>query len=309
MTSGWHSVDPLLRRTRVRWREQDLVIASSLQQAKDPAAMLLLCLHGAYCNRATFSYLFECEALKHCSLLSVDLPGHGDTSKVPVGPPSASDFPAALEEQVEVLILLLDALDLRASPCVIVGHSMGGAIGLLLARELRDQVRGFVSFEGCIVASDTPPNGLARRWMKKAPDSASAVDLLEDIAAAGHLGRDPAGICHWKQCAECCGSTVHLFAIRMSLSLVEWCASGDLPLILDCIPSFHYVGGVTSGKITPMLMTALSGRPNCKVHELAGTGHFMLIDSPGASLQIITEAVEEVTRSMSLKRKADEALT
>jgi len=298
MTSGCPVGDPWETGRRVSWQGRELWLACSYRPSS-PEGFLLLCLHGAYCNRGDFACVLECEALSSCGVLAIDLPGHGGSAKM-----SSSNleecFPARLEDMAEVVWKLLGALELQGSERVlIVGHSLGGAVGLMLARHLRPpHLRGFVSLEGCLVASDTPPNGIAARWMRKAPGAVSALDLLEDIAAARHLGRDPSGVEHWREAAELCGETVHLLALRVSRSLYDWCHSGGLPGLLDGLPVFHYVYGTASGKFTPALQEVLHGRRNCRVHGICGCGHFLLLDGAEASLGVLAGAVAEAAATL-----------
>mmetsp|Transcript_53007 Transcript_53007/g.164246 ORF Transcript_53007/g.164246 Transcript_53007/m.164246 type:complete len:312 (-) Transcript_53007:368-1303(-) len=278
---------------KVTWHGRELYVACTYRPAPQDGS-LLLCLHGAYCNRGDFSWIAECEALNRCGVLAVDLPGHGGSTKMSAG--AEEDFPSKLEEMAEVVWGLLGAMELqRAGRVLVVGHSLGGSVGLLLAaRYLRPpQLQAFVSLEGCLVATDTPPNGLAARWMRRDPQTSSAQDLLEDITAAQHLGRDPAGMKHWREAAEECGPTVHLLAVRMSRSLVDWAQSGELPRYVDDLPSFHYVYGTASGKFSSALSEALKGRRNCRLHGICPRGHFLLLDGVEAILGILVGAVAE----------------
>lgn len=284
------------------WQKQTFRISCNHRKATRPTDVVLLCLHGAYCNRGDFACIFSADALRGCGVLAVDLPGHGDSCKLPSGDPQAT-FPAELQDMADVVWLLLEALELATSPIVLVGHSMGGAVGLLMCRRPWPHLRSFVSLEGCLVATDTPPNGLASRWSRQDPSATSALDLLEDIAAAAHLGRDPTGILHWRACAEACGSTVHLLAIRVAQSLVRWSTSGDLTQFLDKLPSFHYVGGLSSGKLSPALIAALAGRAHCRIHALGGVGHFLLLDAWEAVCQVIASTLPSADPSATLPLK------
>lgn len=309
MTSGCAPADPFRAQVSVLWRGSELCVSHSYRAAVEPAeggrGPLLVCLHGAYCNRGDFACIFACKALQRCGVVAFDLPGHGGSSKIPAAAGAAANFPAALEEMAEVVLFGLEALGLASAPCIVVGHSLGGAVGLLLSGRLPD-LRSFVSLEGCLVASDTPPNGIASRWMRHDPSCASALDLFEDIAAASHLGRDPTGILHWRDAAEACGGTVNLLAVRMSGSLVSWSCSGKLPTYLDGLEAFHYVGGLGSGKLTPALLAALAPRRNCRLHAIGGAGHFLLLDAREATLRIIADVVQEVATAPSSRGQGNE---
>lgn len=303
MTSGYLGRDPLSSTRSLNWEGTDVKLAYSYRGGVDTAGgndLLLLCLHGAFCNRSDFNGVFTCSALRPYRLLAVDLPGHGESSKIDIDEPDAK-FPAKMEEMAEVIWLLLGALELQGVATLVVGHSMGGTVGLLLADlHLGTQVRGFVSLEGVLVATDTPEKGIASRWMRKDPKQACALDLLEDIASAKHLGRNTVGLDHWRDAADKCGSSVHLLAVRMCASMVSWAQSGKLPDKLRCIPVFHYVYGTESGKFTEMLANALRGRKNCCTHAIHGAGHFLLLENLESSLGLIMAAILECTDNIGM---------
>merc|ERR1719440_1692313 len=104
---------------------------------------------------------------------------------------------------------------------------------------------------------------------------------------------DKVRIFHWRDCAEQCGESVHLLAVRMSSSMVSWAKSGELPTKLDKVRIFHYVYGTESGKLTSMLLDALHGRKNCRTHAIYGAGHFLLLENLETSLGIIMAAIVE----------------
>lgn len=298
MTSGYLASDPLSGSSRLKWSGSTISLAYSFRestgsQSETDNALLLLCLHGAYCNRGDFKGLFASAALRPYKLLAVDLPGHGESSKIPHGEPDAV-FPAKMEEMADVVWMLLGVLGLQGNPTLVVAHSLGGTVGLLLAEmHLGHQLCSFVSLEGVLVATDTPEHGIANRWMKKDARQTCALDLLEDIAAARHLGRDSVGLDHWRDCADQCGESVHLLAIRISASMCSWARSGKLPSKLGCAPIFHYVYGTESGKFTEMLSSALFGRRNCRSHGIYGAGHFLLLENLKPTLGIIMGAIVE----------------
>lgn len=92
---------------------------------------VLVLLHGAGGNR--LQWPAELRRLKGVELLAVDLPGH-DRSHGP-----ARDSVDAYAEDV---VALLDALQIER--VFLLGHSMGGAVGLSLALAHPDRVQGLV---------------------------------------------------------------------------------------------------------------------------------------------------------------------
>lgn len=275
---------------QVPWRGQEVDIECTVRPSSRTDGLYLLCLHGAYCNRSCFRCIYDSEALSLCGLVAVDLPGHGGSTKAPMS--AEEDFPAALEDMADVVLRLLAELKLLQDPCVVVAHSLGGAVGLLMSDRM-PHLRSFVSIEGVIVASDTPEHGVANRWRRRDPKEVCAEDLLNEIASAGHLGDDAVGLADWRDCAERCGPTRHLLAIRVSASMHAHATSMRLPKRLMKLPEFHYMYGSRSGKFSDLLRDTLAeeGGSHCFVHRVAGAGHFLLLDSQEHVLAIVRRAV------------------
>lgn len=91
----------------------------------------------------------ESETLRECRCLAPDLPGYGKS-------PWPEDA-AGLEDHAEAVARWLrDAAD---EPVVLVGHSMGGVVGLLLAERHPERIRGFLNVEGNVSAGDCKYSG------------------------------------------------------------------------------------------------------------------------------------------------------
>ncbi len=85
-------------------------------------------------------------AFEKYTLASVDLPGCGDS-------PSPEGFSYDLKDQA--LMLAAWARNLRLDQCIVVGHSMGGVIGLFFAEVMESRVEAFFSLEGHLGPEDT----------------------------------------------------------------------------------------------------------------------------------------------------------
>lgn len=96
----------------------------------------LLLLHGASCDHTFMVYQARYFSAKHRIIL-VDLPGHGKDAAAP----SAFDF----FESVNLLAELIGHLGIR--DLLIIGHSLGGLLGLQLAIRLPHLVSGLVALD------------------------------------------------------------------------------------------------------------------------------------------------------------------
>jgi pimeloyl-ACP methyl ester carboxylesterase len=98
-----------------------------------PAALPLVCLHGAGGSAAVWTQLHAGFASER-PVFALDLPGHGRSALFVEA--------TSLDRYAGVVRDALDALGLARA--VLVGHSMGGAVALLVALAVPDRVAGLL---------------------------------------------------------------------------------------------------------------------------------------------------------------------
>jgi len=106
---------------------------------------LLFCIHGLGCTKESFNNLFESNLLKRYSILALDLIGYGKSSR-------GEAFSFSIEDQAEVCSLVLEQFEFKTIH--ILGHSMGGAIGLFLYDIVPEKISSFINIEGNLVRED-----------------------------------------------------------------------------------------------------------------------------------------------------------
>lgn len=106
---------------------------------------LIFFLHGLGCSMKTFEHAFLNEDLREYSLLAIDFPGFGNSSK----PDNFSYSLRSHAKCIEHFIEIYPAFRLH-----IVGHSMGSAVGLLLSDNILKSVISFVNVEGNLIKED-----------------------------------------------------------------------------------------------------------------------------------------------------------
>ncbi|MFK5895052.1 MAG: alpha/beta hydrolase, partial [Pseudomonadota bacterium] len=104
----------------------------------------ILFIHGLGCSKESFNDAFTATGLSDYNLIAPDLPGFGVSSK-------EDNILYEMSNQAEYLKSLLDILKIN-NP-IIIAHSMGGAIALLLIEQLKS-IRHFFCLEGNLVAED-----------------------------------------------------------------------------------------------------------------------------------------------------------
>ena len=221
---------------------------------------LILCIHGLGCAKECFDDLFVWDDLKEFGMLSMDLVGHGESS--PCG-----DFSCSMEEHGGICSSLL-----RGFPherLHLLGHSMGGAIGLLLPGIEGGTLKTFINVEGNLISQDCTESGRTsemdfetfRRGLKSRTELFSRSSERGTRLWAGWIGRSDAAAFY-----------------RSSRSLVEWSRSGrllDKFISLPCRKVYLY-----GSKNSSLRVIGLLG--NIEPVEIPESGHFPMCDNPGA---------------------------
>ncbi|RJQ75767.1 alpha/beta fold hydrolase [Pseudonocardiaceae bacterium YIM PH 21723] len=234
---------------------RELRISSLFRRAGEH---LILLVHGLGCSKQSFSDAFASDELIGYSLCSIDLPGFGDSDCLPA-------HCYSLETYTDVVGHVLEKLDF--AHVSIVGHSMGGALGLLASQELQ-AVDHFISIEGNLVSEDS---GLvSRNIAAQSPGEfvesgyAELLRKLEDSTdSASHLWAS------WIRQAD-------PYALHGSArSLVEWSDSGKLLDWMNARPRASYFYGTSSAPnyLLPRLQVG-------NVVEVPDSGHFAMVDNP-----------------------------
>ena len=105
----------------------------------------VLFLHGLGCSKLDFREAFHRPELEAYTLLAFDFPGCGNS-------PYPENAALGMDDLVEITHLVLTALKIKKA--VLIGHSMGGLIGLLFAERYSAVVEGFINVEGNLAPED-----------------------------------------------------------------------------------------------------------------------------------------------------------
>ena len=106
---------------------------------------LIVFLHGLGCSKDFFQDVWNNKMFHGFSLLTFDLPGFGLSEK-------PDNFSFSMEDHAGASHALLK--EFPETRYHIVAHSMGGAVGLLLADYLGDSLFSFVCVEGNLTGDD-----------------------------------------------------------------------------------------------------------------------------------------------------------
>ena len=212
--------------------------------------MKLVFLHGA--GSSSLAYYYQLRHFRNSK--AIDLPGHS-TGK------ACND----IESYLEWVRGFITAR--RYKDVVLCGHSMGGAIGLMLAERGDLPLASFISVEGNLLEHDC---GILSRRAAETPEelfvSDKFVKLLEKASRA-----EAADTRGWAKMAE--HTDAYAFH-RSAVSLVEWSDSGRLYEMFAAlaVPKV-YIYGERSANAE--VIARLDG-----VHkiEIDDAGHFLTTD-------------------------------
>ncbi len=226
--------------------------------------MEILWIHGLGESGACFAPMVAHPALAGRRHRAPHLPGYGGTS--PGVPPPGF---AAIADQ------LAASLD---GPAMVIGHSMGGVIGLHLAERHPDRVSALISVEGNVSPGDCTYSGRAVRDgfapLVAVVDEAARSDLAHRGYAARIRQVDPATL------------------LAHAAELVAFSAAEDAALRLARLPvPVLYVAGVAGGGGACSRSRQLLDEARVRTVELSPSGHWPFVDQPDRFAALIAETV------------------
>ena len=243
----------------------------------------LVCLHGSMCDSSFYDHLEG--ALPGCQALCIDLPGHGASEAV--SSIASAGAPTTMEEMASAVRALLSTLGVsKSSDWAVAGHSLGGAVALLVLELIANGSTGeqlprfYLSLEGNATPACCAENGLSRR-VAAMPQPPSSEEVLQMVSSAPF----------WEASARRVGDSLGLLTHRIWVSLVEWCDGrtldgATLEQMQRRVP-LRFVYGSTSGKQHAQNVAAQAAHPDAASACIEGAGHFMLTDDPQATISAV----------------------
>lgn len=242
------------------------------------AGDVVLFLHGLGCVKENFVPVWNAGDFDGLTLLAPDLPGHGASHG---GQPS--DW--TVQGMAGCVADLLGEQALQNRPVHLVVHSMGGAVGLLLAQNPEIRIASFTNVEGNLIASDC---GLLSRRTADMELDVFVGGKFEKLKANALRSEDPI-VRQWAGWMDTCDAEgLHTCA----RSVVEWSDSGRLlEMFLKLNVPRAYVYGDASAN--PDVLARLG---TVQTHEIADCGHFVMSEQPAELARVIGHAVAQARR-------------
>ncbi|HNW28119.1 MAG TPA: alpha/beta hydrolase [Spirochaetota bacterium] len=233
---------------------------------------LLFFIHGLGCAKENFDSVWDIRDLEWYAIIVPDLPGFGDS-------PGLVDYSYDLEEHACICKSLLDCYPRHKVH--VIGHSMGGAVGLILAEKIPERLASFINVEGNLVGRDCTVS------RKKA--SVSFEDFkkrqLPGMILATAMSAEP-GRRLWSVLLNKAEKEGLYYSSR---SLVAW---SDSEVLLEKFRNIRckkiYIHGDINSSMP--VLRQLEGIP---VRSISKSGHFPMIDNPEEFYNCISDFIKE----------------
>jgi pimeloyl-ACP methyl ester carboxylesterase len=220
----------------------------------------LLWIHGLGESGRCFDAIAAHPALAGARSLAPDLPGYGDAER-----PSP---PAGLAGHADHLAAWLG--DRGAPPVVVVGHSMGGVVGTLLAERHPARVRRLIDVDGNVSPGDCTYSRLGLAEAIALVDERATTDLAHRGYAARLRLADPAAYA------------------RDARELIAWSAAEDAAARLArlAVPAVYVAGAPGGACPRSRALLDAAGVPTIAI---APSGHWPFVDQPDRFAAAVAE--------------------
>ena len=239
----------------------------------------IVMLHGLGCCKEDCLPWIQHDAMATFRVLAFDFPGCGGSRYSGRGPFRMTDV-------VTLVRNVIAALELR--DVIVVGHSMGGLVGVLLSEHQPSVVRAFVNVEGNLAPEDCM---FSRRAIAEDFARFEAVvfaELIQDLASA-----TGPGFARYRTALEEGASTQAFY--DYACETVAYSDRGDLLerfLALPIPKAFIY--GAENAQLTYLPRLRAS---HCDVVQIARANHFPFHDNPDAFADAVAGFLDTLPQS------------
>ena len=245
----------------------------SIEQRRNSGDLLVF-LHGWGCNKECFAEAFSSEELGAYDICTLDLLGFGKSEK-------PEDFTYDLLDQANIVALAVKSL--RAKRVYLVGHSMGGGIGLLATPLLKESIAVFISVEGNLASTDS---SAVTRSISRQPFWLFRILTFPAIKFLALLNPDRSMRFWGRWCRE--ASPLGFY--KSAQSLVSWSDSGKLLPMFNYLPRKAYIygeHGIRKENVVPKLSKPVT-------YEITSSGHIPMVDNAGEFYATIAKIIQNV---------------
>jgi pimeloyl-ACP methyl ester carboxylesterase len=267
-----NSMDNQLRNLQVEYKDKTYKLSVRLRPDSSDSNGLIVFIHGWGGAKECFTDAFSSDALGDYGICTIDLLGFGKSEK-------PEDFSYDLLDQANIVALAVNSLG--AAKVYIVGHSMGGGIGLLAAPQIQNLAM-FINAEGNLapVGSATDARIAAKQSFRQF--TSFTLPLLI-ILLRFHPRRSMRIWAQWF--SEASPLALH----RSIQSLVRWSDSRKLFPLFESLPRKAYVYGANGKRkkdIVPRLSKSIA-------YEVLSSGHPLMNHNPKGFYAIVAKIIHD----------------
>jgi pimeloyl-ACP methyl ester carboxylesterase len=229
----------------------------------DGSGPTVLFLHGLGSSSDDIATAAEHTELNTYRIEAIDLPGHLSSRW-------------RTRNETDSILACVDLLSNYVAEHIegelaIVGHSLGGAIGVLLADGLGDRCRGFINIEGNLIDSDC--GSLSRPTTERLDwERDELFQMIDEHLASSPIGGTQGYLDRYRA-----NVTDHREWVAYARALVDHSADGSLLerfMALDCWRSYIY------GADDPPEVAGQLAKHGVPITPIAGSGHWPMYAQP-----------------------------
>jgi len=238
-------------------------------------------IHGFGASKETFLGAFGREELQSFRMLATDLVGFGDSSK-------PADFSYLMKDQARILRKTIDLLGIDRFH--LIGHSMGGIIGIELGEMTPDRLCSFINAEGNITAEDCMMSGRVTDMGEEYFTREGFEQLKHSIAEESERTQDKSLRDYLKSLSKATPKALY----KSSISTVQESNFGNLLKRFVQLPLYKcYIYGEKNKDVFPAeKMLKQQGIP---LFYVPRSGHSMMIENPSEFYGLISSIISRCT--------------
>lgn len=263
-----------IRKLTIDYRNQNFEIEYFIRPGKGST---LLYLHGGGCSKNDFLEATKIPELRDYQIMAFDFPGCGN-----------SPYPAHLDidDLVEITDRIISILNL--TNVILLGHSMGGLIGLLYIQR-HNHIKAFINIEGNLASE----NCVFSRKVVGAEGFEDYLRILEQLKESLNHSKN-LGFEKWSSTLEHHSSPQAFY--DYCPQIVEYSDQGNLVELYSQlkIPTLYIYGSENEHKLHFLKTLKNSGR---NIKEISQSNHFPFYDNPHDFFSIISDFLKSLPRA------------
>ena len=238
----------------------------------------IIFVHGLGAAKNSFDTCFGLTPFRDYTLAAVDLPGCGESEEL-------GDFSYSMEDQAGLVLKWITGLGL--DHITLVGHSMGGVIGLYLAEALGQRVKAFFNMEGNLEPKDTVYSGMIASLPMETFEGRGYELFKRMLKGTLETSPSPGMRTYYENISKVSPRALYLSAV----SLLRESYEGNLyERFLQLPVKKWYVFGEKSLKHATRILLDKDGLPYFIVPE---SGHFMMDDQPEIFYRMLLDTLKK----------------